>query len=68
MHVQADYFDHAGQLGTLICIYHTNVNEFEQRMKKLVLHVFVSKISNARARAYMHFQKKITIVWNIYIR
>jgi hypothetical protein len=59
MHVPAGYFDHADQLGTSISIYHINLNEFEQRIKKLVLHVFVCKISNARARACMHFQKKI---------
>ena len=58
MHVKAAYFDHADQLGTLLSIYSTNLNEFEQRIKKLVLHVFMCKNSNARARACMHFQKK----------
>ena len=58
MHVKAAYFDHADQLGTSLSIYSTNLNEFEQRIKKLVLHVFMCKISNARARACMHFQKK----------
>ena len=57
MHVKAAYFDHADQLGTSLSIYSTNLNEFEQRIKKLVLHVFMCKISNARARACMHFQK-----------
>jgi hypothetical protein len=35
MYVQADYFDHADQLGTLISIYYMNLNEFEQRIKKV---------------------------------
>jgi hypothetical protein len=50
MHVQADWFDHAGQLGTLISIYHINFEWIEQRIKNLVLHVF--------KRTCMHFQKK----------
>jgi hypothetical protein len=58
MHVQANYFDHSIQLGTSISIYHINLIKFEQRIKKLVLHVFMCKNSNARARACMHFQKK----------
>jgi hypothetical protein len=58
MHMQANYFDHADQLGTSISIYRINLNEFEQRIKKLVLHVFMCKNSNAHARACMHFQKK----------
>ena len=58
MHVQANYFDHAVQLGTSISIYCINLNQFGQRIKKLVLHVFMCKNSNARARACMHFQKK----------
>jgi hypothetical protein len=32
-----------------ISIYHISLNEFEQRIKKLVLHVFVCIISKARA-------------------
>jgi hypothetical protein len=66
MHVSAGYFYHADQLGTSISIYHINLNEFEQRIKKLVLHVFVCKISNAPARECMHFQGKNTIVPSIY--
>ena len=58
MHVKVAYFDHADQLGTSLSIYRTNLNEFEQRIKKLILHAFMCKISNARARACMHFQKK----------
>ena len=58
MHMQTGYFDHTDRLGTSVSIYDTNLNEFEQRIKKLVLHVFMCKISNARARACMHFQKK----------
>jgi hypothetical protein len=60
MHVQADYFDHADQLGTALSIYmyHIDLNIFEQRIDKLVLHVFMCKFSNARARACMHFHKK----------
>jgi hypothetical protein len=42
-----------------ISIYHINLNEFEQRIKKLVLHVCMYKNSNAHARACMHFQKKL---------
>jgi hypothetical protein len=33
--------------------------KFEQRIKRLVLHVFLCKISNARAHACVHFQKKL---------
>jgi hypothetical protein len=58
MHVSAGYFDHPDQLETSISICNINLNEFELRTKKYVLHVFVYKISNARARACMHFQKK----------
>jgi hypothetical protein len=58
MHVPTRYFDHADQLGTSISIYHVNLIEFEQRIKKLVLHGFMCKNSNARARACMHLQKK----------
>ena len=58
MHAQSVYFDHADQLGTSISIYHVNSIKFEQRIKKLVLHVFMCKNSNARARACMHFPKK----------
>jgi hypothetical protein len=49
MHVQSCYFDHADQLGTSISIYHVNLIEFEQRIKKLVLHVFMCKNSNVCA-------------------
>jgi hypothetical protein len=48
--LQAGYFDHADQLGTSISIYHINLIDFEQRIKKLVLSVFMCKISNARAK------------------
>jgi hypothetical protein len=58
MHVHANYFDHAVQLGTSISMYSINLNEFKPRIIKLVLHVFMGKNSNARARACMHFQKK----------
>ena len=43
MHVMTAYFDHADQLGTLLSIYSTNLNEFQQRIKKLVLHIFMCK-------------------------
>ena len=58
IHAQSVCFDHADQLGTSISIYHINMIEFEQKIKKLVLHVFMFKNSNARARAWMHFLKK----------
>ena len=58
MHAQSGYFDHADQLGTSISIYYINMIEFEQKIKKLALHVFMCKNPNARARACMHFLKK----------
>jgi hypothetical protein len=68
MHVQAGYFDNANLLGTSISISHINLNEFEQRIKKLVLLIFMYKNSSSRARACMHFQKKMTFVLRIYKR
>ena len=52
MHMQTGYFDHADRLGTSISIYHTNLNEFEQRIKKLILHFLCAKIpTHVHARA-----------------
>ena len=52
MHVKAAYFDHADQLGTSLSIYRTNLNEFEQRIKKLILHFLCAKIqTHVHARA-----------------
>jgi hypothetical protein len=39
MHAHSGYFDHVDQLGTSISIYHIDMIEFEQKIKKLVLHV-----------------------------
>jgi hypothetical protein len=33
--MQANYFDHADQLGTSISIYRIDLNELEQRLKKV---------------------------------
>ena len=45
VHAHADrYFDHTDRLGTSISIYHTNLNKFEQRIKKLILHFLCAKI------------------------
>jgi hypothetical protein len=69
MHVQANYFDHAVQLGTSISIYQINLNELEplNNKKSSFARFHVQKFKRTSMRVHA-FSEKMTIVWNIYKR